>query len=108
MISSADKKSLLGNAAFRRFCFDLIQRSGFFEVTANGSDGRNLFNEGRRSLGLEVLRDLDAAQPVQPGTGAPILTLIQLLREAAQSTPQETTRDRPAELYADISEDDAA
>ncbi|MDH7973692.1 hypothetical protein QH494_15985 [Sphingomonas sp. AR_OL41] len=89
MIERDDKLALLKLPAFQRFLFDLIQRAGIFEATANGTDGRNLFFEGRRSLGLEILRDLDEAQPAQLAGGIPVLTLIQLLREVAQSTPKE-------------------
>lgn len=100
-MTKEDKILLLETPAFRRWLFSLIQTSGILEATANGSDGRNLYLEGRRSLGLDLLRDLDAAQPVQSPSGLPVLTLIQTLRESVQATPAKETpvANRP---YADL------
>lgn len=102
MIDKADKILLLENPVFRRFLFALIQSSGIFETTANGSDGRNLFLEGRRSLGLEVLRQLEEAQPAQSTSGIPVLTLIQTLREAVQTPPRLETRRGRKDAYAEL------
>jgi hypothetical protein len=106
MIDKADKMTLLETPAFRRFLFDLIQSSGIFEASTNGTDGRNLFAEGRRSLGLEVLRSMDEAQPVQSPTGIPILTLIQTLHEEAQSAPKEKPLARRNGPYTDLGDSD--
>lgn len=107
-LAKADRETLLANPAFTRFLWDLIQTAGIFDPTTNGTDGRNLIAEGRRNLGLEILRSMDEAQPVQSPSGVPVLTLIQTLREAAQSTTsKEPKRDRSS-TYGDIdgSDDD--
>ncbi|GAA0335437.1 hypothetical protein GCM10009087_52320 [Sphingomonas oligophenolica] len=90
MIDRSDKLTLLENAAFQRFLFAMIEAGGVFEATATMADGRTLFLEGRRSLALEMLRDLDAVQPLPLPGGVPIQTLIQTLRERVQSAHKET------------------
>ena len=96
-----DRSHLMTLPAFRRFIgLHAIQMAGIFNATATGSDGRNLYLEGRRSLGLDMLRDLDAAQPVQSPSGIPVLTVMQLLREDAQSNPEGKPNDRS--LYSDL------
>lgn len=105
-LSREDRTLLIEHPAFRRFLVDVIQRCGLFSATANGSDGRNLYLEGRRSLGLEVLEMMDEVQPVQNPSGIPVLTLIQLLREAAQGTPKEKPVGRRSDQYADLGDDD--
>jgi hypothetical protein len=102
VIDKADKQTLLETPAFRRFLFDLIQTSGIFTASTNGTDGRHLYAEGRRSLGLEVLLSMDGAQPVQSPTGIPVLTLIQTLREEAQSAPKEKPLARRNGPYTDL------
>lgn len=104
----ADLADLIERPGFRRFLFRAIQTAGIFDATANGSDGRNLYLEGRRSLGLELLREVDAAQPVPSPSGIPILTLIQVLREEAQSTPQERPSGRRNGIYNDLDGDGGA
>ena len=101
MIDRSDKLTLLENPAFRRFLFAMIEAGGVFEATATIADGRNLFHEGRRSLAVEMLRDLDAVQPLPNPGGIPIQTLIQTLREQAQSARKETGFDRRHDDYAD-------
>jgi hypothetical protein len=102
----ADLVDLLARPQFRRFLFRAIQLSGIFDATANGTDERTRFLEGRRSLGLDILRDVDGAQPVQSPGGIPILTLLQVLREGAQSSPQEKPNGRRTGPYADLRSDD--
>src|SRR3546814_5112017 len=68
--------------AFRRFLFRSIQSAGILAPTTNGTDGRNLdFYEGRRSLGFELLRDADTAQPGDLQHPHSIMTLLAVLRE---------------------------
>lgn len=101
-----DREQLMSLPSFRRWlCLHAIQNSGIFSATANGSDGRNLYLEGRRSLGLDMLRDVDEAQPLPAPSGIPVLTVLQLLREDAQSTPQEKPNARRADPYSDIRSD---
>jgi hypothetical protein len=90
---------------FRRLMLRVIQMAGIFNATANGSDQRTFYENGRRSLGLEILRLLEAAQPVQGSSGNPTLTMIQLLREEAQSPPSERTASgRRPDPYRDLSD----
>jgi hypothetical protein len=101
----ADYKDLLERPQFRRFLLRLIQLSGIYEATANGSAERTFFANGRRSLGLDILREVDAAQPV-PGAELPSLTLIQVLREDAQSALTERNpRGRRNGLYNELGTD---
>lgn len=106
MIDKDDRLKLMDTPVFRRFLFSLIQSAGIFDATANSSDGRNLYLEGRRSLGLDILRSMDEAQPVQSTSGIPILTLIQMLREEAQSASKEKPVGRRNGPYADLGDDD--
>ena len=102
MIDRSDKLTLLENPAFQRFLFAMIEAGGVFDATATAADGRNLFREGRRSVALEMLRDLDTVQPLPNPGGIPIQTLIQTLREQAQSAHKETGFDRRHDDYAEL------
>jgi hypothetical protein len=105
----ADLFDLMERPGFRRLLLRVIQMAGIFAATANGSDQRTFYENGRRSLGLEILRLLEAAQPVQGSSGNPTLTLIQLLREEAQSPPSERTASgRRTDPYSDIRPDGPA
>ena len=84
-----DMEALLLRPEFRRFLWRVIQMAGIFEPVANGADGRNLIDEGRRNLGLEILADAELGQPVAHPDQIPILTMIQVLREEAQEQPTE-------------------
>lgn len=106
LCDSDDMVKLMGLAEFRRFLFDAIQMAGIWEVTDHEADGRHLFREGRRSLGLELLRKLDAAQPAPSPSGIPVLTAIQTLREAVQSTSKEKPVGRRDGPYADLRDGD--
>jgi hypothetical protein len=105
MIEHPDKMVLIEHPAFRRFLLDLLQRAGVFDVTSSVSDGRNMFLEGRRSLALEILRDLDEAQAIKNPEGLPALTLIQTLGELLQSAPLKKTSTRESGIYADVQTD---
>lgn len=83
-----DMRELMRLPAFNRFLFRVIQKATIFGATTDGSDGRNLIREGRRQLGLEVLAEADEAQPVQSPDGIPLLTIMQVFREAAQQQPE--------------------
>lgn len=103
----ADYAALLKLPHFLRFLSRLIQDAGIYSATANGSAERLFRQEGRRSLGLDILRMVDAAQPY-PGQqpSLPTLTLIQVHREDAQSqTPERTKSGRRTDPYADIRTD---
>lgn len=101
----ADLADLMTRPAFRRFLYRAIQNAGLWSATANGSDGRNLFLEGRRSLGLEILREVDEAQPAQFPDGTPGMTLMQLFSEAAQSQALEKPNGRRSDPYRELGDD---
>ncbi|MGH6613811.1 hypothetical protein [Sphingomonas sp.] len=102
MTEFTDKLTLLENPAFRRFLFELIERAGLFDASASAADGRTLYLEGRRSLALEILRELEDAQPEQSASAIPVLTLIQTLREQVQSRPKEKRFGRRNSIYSDL------
>lgn len=100
----AELADLIGRPGFRRFLFRVIQNAGIFSATANGSEQRTSFNDGRRSLGLDILREVEAAMPLQSTSGIPSLTVIQVLREEAQSPPPERTKSgRRSDPYSELS-----
>jgi hypothetical protein len=92
---AADMTFLMEQPQFRRFLFRSIQTSGLLSHIAygtNGSDGRDLaFNEGRRSLGFELLSEAEAALPAAARHPLNIVSLMSVLREEAQTTGQEKT-----------------
>jgi hypothetical protein len=104
-LHNIDRLELMKIPAFRRFLFRAIQMAGICEATANGADGRNLYLEGRRSLGLEILRDVESAMPVQHPGGIPILTMLQIFREETQSQQENPNgrRARNRDTYDDLS-----
>jgi len=108
-VTDQDKADCLHLLSLPSFCrlinLHAIQNAGVFAATANGSDGRNLYLEGRRSLGLEILRYLDEAQPVASPDGIPVLTVMQVFREAAQSQPMEKPSGRRTDIYRDLDRD---
>jgi hypothetical protein len=106
MIERTDKMLLLESAPFRRFLLSLVHRAGVFETSANIADGRHLYLEGRRSIAIEILRDLDSAQPVALPDGIPAATLIQTLHELAHSGRKETVLER-RNIDADFGDDAA-
>lgn len=104
-----DKLQLLAIPAFRRFCLDLVVKAGIFGAADSDAEGRDLVAEGRRGLGLDVLRDLDSAQPLRGAEdGIPVGVLIQLFHEAAQADPKEKTRAETNDAYAELDEDPPA
>ena len=99
-IERAELADLLKLSQFRSFLFRLIQSAGILASTTNGSDGRNLIHEGRRNLGLDILHDAARGMPVDDPEAAFGLLLIQVLREGAQTSPQEK-RDGRTGRYKD-------
>lgn len=102
----SDYQDLLERPQFRRFLLRVIQLAGIYDATANGTAERTFRNEGRRSLGLDILREVDAAQPYPAQPSTPTLTLIQLHREDAQSqTPERNPRGRRNDPYSELRTD---
>jgi hypothetical protein len=102
---------LLSHPQFHRFLLRAIQSARIFSSTTDGSEGRHLaFDEGRRSLGLDILSMVEAGQPVSHPEGLPVLTLLQILREEANRQPQGKPKhdryDRNSELNNGTDGDD--
>ena len=53
---------LLDDPKFRRFCWRLLSKSGFFDSSARDNPIAISHDEGRRSLGIEVITDLRLAR----------------------------------------------
>jgi hypothetical protein len=97
-----EMSGLLEIPAFRSLVYRLMISTGVFAVQTNGADGRDLnFSEGRRSVALELLNDLEASQPVAHREPVPILTLIQTFREVAQTAPIKGVK-RDRDQYRDL------
>jgi hypothetical protein len=104
-LHALDVKELMELASFRRFLWRSIQSAGIFEPATNGADGRNLdWIEGRRCLGFDILRDVERGQPVQHPQA--LLTLLQVLREEAQSQKPEKPNGRRDRYHDDSDSDD--
>lgn len=88
-----DAQFLIERPEFRRFLFSAIQISGFFSA-ANGSDPVTSFAEGRRSLVLDILAMVETGQPAEHPDRIPILTLMQVLREEAQTKTEKPNAKR--------------
>lgn len=106
-----DAEHLLAQPEFVRFLWRAIQRAGIFNTTTDGSAGRDLgYFEGRRSLGLELLDMAESGQPASHPDKLPILTLLMVMREEAQSAqPVERNRDSKnrTDRYSDLEDDPA-
>lgn len=93
-----DMQLLMALPEFKRFLFRAIQTSGLFQISTNGSDGRDLvFYEGRRSMGLDLLRDAEQALDARLRTPENLITLSAIIREESQKPSEkqyETTPDR--------------
>jgi hypothetical protein len=98
-LEAAEMAELNRLPAFRKFLWRSIQSAGILDYTKPSADGlaeRNLFNEGRRSLGLDILRDAARGMPVDDPQAAFLLLIDQTLREEIQSTPKERHGGRPS------------
>jgi hypothetical protein len=105
-----DMQFLLERAEFRRFLFRVIQTSGIFTRTTDGSVGRDLaYDEGRRNLGLDILDMAETGQPIpEVHPAGPLLTLIQALREeTSQPTEKPSGRRNPDRYDRNAELDDA-
>jgi hypothetical protein len=96
----ADAMFMLAHAETRRFLWRVIQSAGILSPATDGSKDRHLaYAEGRRNLGLDILAMVETGQPISHPEGQPILTLIQVLREEANSQPQEKPSGRRNDRY---------
>ncbi len=97
-MTSEDAEYLLGRPEFRRFLFAAIQSAGILSHLGptHGPDGRKLhYEEGRRSLGFELLSMAHQGQPeaIRAADPSGLATLDAALREA-MNPPKEKPRDR--------------
>jgi hypothetical protein len=99
----ADVEQLIALPAFRRFLWRSIQMAGIFDPATNGPNDSYLVCEGRRRLGFDLLRDVENGMPVSHPQG--LMTLIQVLREEAQETPQEKPSGRRDRYDSDGDDD---
>lgn len=56
-------RDILKDRQGRDFFWDLLSMAGIFHTSFNPSNAVTAYNEGRRSLGLQVLADITAAAP---------------------------------------------
>lgn len=57
-----DVKKVISSAEGRRFLWRLMSESGVFRASYTG-DSKTFFNEGKRDIGLLVLREVNTAKP---------------------------------------------
>lgn len=103
----ADMVELMGHRAFHRFLFTMMQRSGIAGV-AFGTEVATSYHEGRRSLGIDILRMADDALVVRVPDGQPFAAMSIAINEAMRSQPVETTDNATAPPDdIDLDDDDA-
>jgi len=97
----ADFKKLTRNPAFLAFVYRAMRGAGLFTVAS--VDGRSLdFVEGRRSLALDMLHELESVQDAKSPDGLPLLSSIQIFLSVAQSSAKEKNLGRRSDLYGDL------
>jgi len=84
----SDMVELMGYAAFRRFLFTIMTRSGM-AAASYGTEVATSYAEGRRSLGIDILRLADSALPVKSPDGLPFAAIGIAISEGLHSQPQE-------------------
>ena len=100
----SDLKRLMGDKGFQVFLYRMVRSAGLFSVAAQ--DSRPLeFVEGRRSLALDVLRELEGLQDAPSPDGLPVMTSIQIFLSVAQSATKEKDLGRRSDPYRDLSAD---
>lgn len=66
---------------FRSFLWTIVENAGVFQLPAHGADKRDL-NEGRRSLGLEIVQMVEECFPMNGS--APVQVLRQLAKDQVE------------------------
>jgi hypothetical protein len=85
-----DMAELMALPSFRRFLWRSIQSSGILSQGTSGADGRDLsYAEGRRSQMFAILADVEVGQPAAARHPHSIMTILAVLREAANPAPKE-------------------
>lgn len=82
--ADADLRALMERPAFRRWLLRLVNRSGILQSTFGPDSRTAAYMDGRRSLGLELLKEADAIEPH---------ALARILSEPI-STPRDPKHDR--------------
>ncbi|CAK0756543.1 conserved hypothetical protein [Gammaproteobacteria bacterium] len=59
----SDLRAVLKNAEGRRVLWKLLSDSGVYRISFTGEAAGTNFNEGQRSIGLQLLRDIEDAKP---------------------------------------------
>jgi hypothetical protein len=98
MQEAADMLELMGAPAFHRFLYTIMARSGICAATY-GTDTATSYQEGRRSLGIDILRMADDILSVRSPDGLPFAVMAIAISEGMRVQTQEPDN-------ADISEDD--
>lgn len=99
---AADFKRLCADPTFKLFAYRLIVSCGLFSAPSE----RHEFLEGRRSVALELLGEIDTALGNPSADGLPLMASIQILLAASQSAPKEKHLGRRSDLYRDSDGDD--
>jgi hypothetical protein len=87
----SDLVDLLARPAFLRLLGRIVQTSGIHAPAGASADLRS---EGRRNLGLDILRDVARGQTHDDPEQAFAATVIQVLAEQVQSAGEEKPRGR--------------
>lgn len=87
---AADMLDLMARPTFHRFLFAVMQRSGI-AGTSFGTEVATSYHEGRRSLGIDILRLADEALAVRISDGLPFAAMSIAIAEAMRSQPVETS-----------------
>lgn len=85
---AADMLELMGYRAFHRFLYTIIVRSGI-SASAYGSEVATSYHEGRRSLGIDILRLAEDALTVHAPDGLPLAAMQIAIAEVMRSQTQE-------------------
>ena len=98
----AELQRLMPDKAFLAFLYRMIVKAGLFSTAPINADPR--FYEGRRSLCLDLLAEIEAAQEAPSPDGLPVLSSIQIFLSIAQSAPKEKNLGRRSDPYRDLSD----
>ena len=56
-------KQVLATKAGRHVLWEVLTLCGIYRTSYDGNETRTIYNEGRRSVGLELLAEINAVQP---------------------------------------------
>lgn len=63
MLAKDDLRFVLGSPQGKRTINRLLERAGIFRLSADNSGSWTYFNEGRRSVGLDLIADIELIGP---------------------------------------------